>query len=56
MTQTYWYSTGYKTRDDAEFALIEAMSAGDIDHTSNPAIKSYKAASGKTRYGIAETF
>ena len=48
---TYWYATGYKTKDAALLALSDMMPE-EISEAENPKVKPYKARNGKRRYGI----
>lgn len=49
---SYWYGTGYKTREAALNALEDMYAEGEVCEGERPVIQSYKNKDGATRYGI----
>ena len=48
----FWYATGYKTYEAAEFALIDLFATGEVDLSDWARIEGYTAKNGKRRFGI----
>lgn len=48
----YWYSYGFKTRDEAEIEIESLYASGEICPADQPVIASYKNENNERRYGV----
>tara|TARA_R110000851_G_scaffold308778_1_gene467881 strand:+ start:19047 stop:19217 length:171 start_codon:yes stop_codon:yes gene_type:complete len=51
MISLYWYGYGWKTLEEGEGFMADALSSGDISPAENPRVVRYDAKIG-IRYGI----
>jgi hypothetical protein len=48
----FFYATGFKTYEAAEFALIDMFADGEVSLSEHPLVESYTAKNGKRRFAV----